>query len=102
MTKKVLRITIVCGVAAMSAFAIGATHVTMIESILATPIEDVQATSASEQQRVFSTLDAIEPIHERSEGLWIDATVTTAPSPYDFEGLRVPTLILTGWAMSRS
>jgi 2-hydroxy-6-oxonona-2,4-dienedioate hydrolase len=68
---------------------------TMIESILATPIEDVQAASASEQQRVFSTLKAVEPIHERSDGLWIDATVTTAPSNYDLEGLRVPTLILT-------
>jgi 2-hydroxy-6-oxonona-2,4-dienedioate hydrolase len=68
---------------------------TMIESILATPIEDVRAASVPEQQRVFAALRAIEPIHERSQGLWIDATVTTAPSTFDFEHLQVPTLIIT-------
>jgi 2-hydroxy-6-oxonona-2,4-dienedioate hydrolase len=68
---------------------------TMIESILATPIEDVRAASVPEQQRVFAALQAIEPIHERSKGLWIDATVTTAPSTFAFERVQTPTLIVT-------
>jgi 2-hydroxy-6-oxonona-2,4-dienedioate hydrolase len=68
---------------------------TMIESILATPIADVRAAPASEQRRVFFALHSIQPIHERAQGLWIDATVTTAPSSFAFEGVRAPTLVLT-------
>jgi 2-hydroxy-6-oxonona-2,4-dienedioate hydrolase len=71
------------------------TRDTMIESILATPIEDVRAASIPEQQRVLAALQAIEPIHERSKGLWIDATVTTAPSTFTFERVQTPTLIVT-------
>jgi 2-hydroxy-6-oxonona-2,4-dienedioate hydrolase len=71
------------------------TRDTMIESILATPIEDVRSASQSEQQRVIAALRAIEPIHERAKGLWIDATVTTAPSSYAFEQLQARTLIVT-------
>jgi 2-hydroxy-6-oxonona-2,4-dienedioate hydrolase len=71
------------------------TRDTMIESVLATPIEDVRAASILEQQRVLAALQAIEPIHERSQGLWIDGTVTTAPSRFAFERVRTPTLIVT-------
>ena len=75
-----------------------ASHVapdTMIESILATPIEDFNKASAAEQQRVLNILRDILPVSPRASGLWTDATITTAPARYDFARIKAPTLILS-------
>lgn len=66
----------------------------MIESILATPMDDVRRAPRDEQRRVYDTLNRIAPIRPRARGLAIDAAVTTAPSPYPFEQIAVPTLVV--------
>jgi pimeloyl-ACP methyl ester carboxylesterase len=67
----------------------------MIESILATPAEDFARASADEQNRVLTALRHIQPVSRRARGLLADATVTTAPRPFDFERIATPTLIIT-------
>jgi len=67
----------------------------MIESILATPIKDFEGADPAEQRRVRTILREILPISRRAQGLWADATITTAPSHYAFDGITSPTLIIT-------
>lgn len=67
----------------------------MIESILATPREDVANANPQEQRRVRAILRDILPIRRRAAGLWADATITTVPAQFEFEQLRIPTLIIT-------
>lgn len=67
----------------------------MIESILATPAHDVARASPDEQLRVLTILEHIQPVSLRAQGLWADATVTTAPAPVDFGRIVTPTLIIS-------
>lgn len=67
----------------------------MIESLLATPMQDVENASPDEQDRVHDILRHIQPVSPRAGGLWNDMTVTTAPMPVDFERIETPTLIIT-------
>jgi pimeloyl-ACP methyl ester carboxylesterase len=67
----------------------------MIQSVLATPREDVASASPTEQQRVRTILRDILPISRRAAGLWADATITTVPGRYEFDQLRTPTLVVT-------
>ena len=67
----------------------------IIETVLATPIEDFNRASPPEQERVLTVLKHIEPVSPRSSGLWNDMVVTTAPAHVNFEGIRSPTLIVT-------
>ncbi|MEJ1961679.1 MAG: alpha/beta hydrolase [Gammaproteobacteria bacterium] len=66
----------------------------MIESILATPAHDVAQAPPDEQLRVLAILRDIQPVSRRAQGLWTDATVTTAPAQVDFERIDTPTLII--------
>lgn len=67
----------------------------IIESVLATPMQDFRRASSQEQARVLAVLKHIEPVSSRARGLWNDMTVTTAPAEIDFESIRAPTLIVT-------
>jgi pimeloyl-ACP methyl ester carboxylesterase len=75
--------------------AIHVVRPTMMENILATPPEVVNAASAAEQQRVAEALENILPVSPRRLGLLNDATVTSTLERYDLERIRAPTLVLS-------
>lgn len=75
-----------------------ATHLardTMIETILATPIESFRGASAAERRRVLEVLAHIQPLSLRAHGTWNDARLTSTPSVYPLERIRAPTLVVT-------
>ena len=61
---------------------------------MATPIKDFEGADSGEQRRVRTILREILPISRRAQGLWADATITTAPSHYAFDGITSPTLVI--------
>ena len=67
----------------------------MIRSILATPLENLDGASDAERQRVEAVLDGILPVSQRRRGLLTDAVVTSAPSRYELEKIKAPTLSIS-------
>jgi pimeloyl-ACP methyl ester carboxylesterase len=65
----------------------------MVESILGTPMRDVRDAPAADRERIFATLDLIQPISQRKEGLRNEGLVAQSLRRYDLEKIAAPTLI---------
>lgn len=68
---------------------------TLIETILATPIEDFHAASQAEQDRVLRALSDIQPISRRAGGLRNDAAIGRELPRYPLERIATRTLLAT-------
>lgn len=68
---------------------------TLIETILATPIDDFRKASPEEQERVLRILRNVAPIAKREKGLWNDTTLAKSLTRYELEKLTVPTLVFS-------
>jgi pimeloyl-ACP methyl ester carboxylesterase len=68
---------------------------TMIENILATPIEVAEGASATEQRRLDDVLMDILPVSKRRDGLLNDAQVVTHLEPADVARIKAPTLLVS-------
>ena len=67
----------------------------VIESVLATPPEQVATASAPERARVNAMLDSILPVSKRAKGLRNEAIVTKHLTRYALEAIRAPTLLIS-------
>ncbi len=67
----------------------------MIESILATPIEVAERASAAERERLDHVLMDILPVSRRRAGLLNDAAVVKQLEPADLSRIKVPTLLVS-------
>lgn len=76
-------------------FATKTARKSMIENILATPIEVAGRASAAERQRLDDVLMDILPVSRRRAGLMNDAVVVRQLEPADLSGVRVPTLVVS-------
>jgi pimeloyl-ACP methyl ester carboxylesterase len=63
--------------------------------VLATPVEVIEASSATERERAEIILEQILPISDRAEGLRNDARIATTLDRYDLESIRAPTLVIS-------
>ena len=63
--------------------------------VLATPPEDLRATSAEEQVRARAVLHQILPISARIHGLLNDTRIAGNPPRYALEAIRAPTLVVS-------
>jgi pimeloyl-ACP methyl ester carboxylesterase len=73
-----------------------ATHLfrgAMVESILGTPLEDVDSASPRDQQRTYAMLDLIQPISRRAQGLRNERSVAQSLRRYELEEIVAPTLV---------
>jgi pimeloyl-ACP methyl ester carboxylesterase len=68
---------------------------TIIRSLLATPVEDVERASPVEQARVGMLVDHIMPVSSRRLGMLNDAAITSTLPRYDLEKISVPTLAIS-------
>lgn len=68
---------------------------TMIRTILATDPALVHAADAREQARVRATLDHIQPISARAQGLLFDGRTAGAPAPQELEKITCPVLTIS-------
>ncbi len=66
----------------------------VIQYVLATPPEQVNAASPTERARVNAILDHILPVSERAAGLRSDSVLRTSLGPSALVTVRVPTLIV--------
>lgn len=74
-----------------------ATHVlrgAMTESILGTPLADVERSSTADQRRVDDMLELVLPISLREKGLRNDQHVAQTLHRYELERMTVPTLVI--------
>lgn len=65
----------------------------MVESILGTPLEDVNSASPADQRRTYAMLDLIEPISQREQGLRNEQAIAQSLRRYKLEKITAPTLI---------
>jgi pimeloyl-ACP methyl ester carboxylesterase len=68
---------------------------TIIRSLLATPVEDVERASPLEQARVATLIEHIMPVSSRRLGMINDAAITSMLPRYDLEKITVPTLAIS-------
>ena len=67
----------------------------LIQSVLATPPEQVAAASPKERARVHAMLDQILPVSTRAAGLRSDSTLGKSLGRYALESIRTPTLVIS-------
>jgi len=67
----------------------------MIQTILATPIEDFNQATPRDQESVLQMLQHVLPISPRAQGLRNDSAVAARLPRYELEQLRVPTLTVS-------
>jgi pimeloyl-ACP methyl ester carboxylesterase len=67
----------------------------LIRHVLATPPEQVAATSEAERARVNDLADRILPVSSRAAGLRDDTRLGKRLGPYALESIRVPTLVVS-------
>jgi len=73
-----------------------ATHLfrgAMVESILGTPLADLETASAADQRRTEELLHLIEPVSRRAQGLRNDMLMAQALRRYPLEKIAAPTLV---------
>jgi pimeloyl-ACP methyl ester carboxylesterase len=68
---------------------------TIMRSLLATPVEDVERASPLEQARVGMLIDHIMPVSSRRLGMLNDAAITSTLPRYELERITVPTLAIS-------
>lgn len=68
---------------------------TLVQALLATPPQVVDAASPAEQERVAMMLESILPVSARRLGLKNDAAVTSTLPRYDLEHIVAPTLAIS-------
>jgi pimeloyl-ACP methyl ester carboxylesterase len=68
---------------------------TIIRSLLATPVEDVEHASPVEQARVATLIEHIMPVSSRRLGMINDAAITSMRPRYELEKITVPTLAIS-------
>ncbi len=66
---------------------------TMVESILGTPLGDVESASPEDQQRTYAMLDLIQPVSRRQQGLRNEGAIAQSLRRYELEKIAVPTLV---------
>jgi pimeloyl-ACP methyl ester carboxylesterase len=67
----------------------------MVESILGTPMADVEAASREEQRRIYGMFDLIQPISQRHRGLRHDSLLARSLRRYELERLALPALVMS-------
>lgn len=70
-------------------------RMTLLETILGTPVPDYRNAMPDERRNVDRMLNSIMPISRRAEGIRNDSVVSSNLTPYELEALRVPTLVLS-------
>jgi 2-hydroxy-6-oxonona-2,4-dienedioate hydrolase len=67
----------------------------LIQSVLATPPEQVAGASPQERTRVTTLLDHILPVSARAAGLRSDSVLGKSLGPWPLETVRAPTLVIS-------
>lgn len=70
-------------------------RMTLLQTILGTPVEAYRNATADERRNVDRVLDSIIPISRRVAGIWNDAAVSDGLTRYELEDIRVPTLVIS-------
>ena len=70
-------------------------RMTLLKTILGTPVEDYRNARAEERRGVDQMLHSIRPISRRAAGIWNDSVVSSNLTRYALEDIRVPTLIIS-------
>lgn len=67
----------------------------LVRTMLATPTEVFDSASADERARALAALDGVQPVSRRTQGLRIDARITSALPRYALEKIAAPTLLIS-------
>ncbi|MBV8543163.1 MAG: alpha/beta hydrolase [Acidobacteria bacterium] len=70
-------------------------RMTLLKTILGTPVENYRNATANERRAVDRMLRSILPISRRAAGIWNDSVVSSNLTRYPLEDIRVPTLIVS-------
>ena len=70
-------------------------RMTLLKTILGTPVPVYWKAARDERQRVDQMLRSILPISRRAAGIWNDSVVSSNLTRYPLEDIRVPTLIIS-------
>ena len=70
-------------------------RMTLLETILGTPVEAYRSATADERLSVEQMLRSILPVSRRVAGIWNDGVVSSSLTRYPLENIRVPTLVIS-------
>lgn len=70
-------------------------RMTLLKTILGTPVPNYRNASAEERRNVDQMLRCILPISRRTSGIWNDSIVSANLTRYRLENIRVPALVIS-------